>query len=172
MTINPPERYPSGRLKKPRTLEKIAEAERAVAEANMITVLKQPHRRGNRSQLAENPMGRFCLDHKLDQALYDAADAYGTLRRKWAAHAGAPLPDRMGGSGGDVALDDWCKWGDLIKAWEREMDRAGTEYGKKGVVALLFDRPEPGCKIIPRLVIASLDALAIHQGRKQPNRAR
>lgn len=168
MTINPPERYPSGRLKKPRTLEKIAEAERAVAEANMITVLKQPHRRGNRSQLAENPLGRFCLAHKLDRALYDAGDAYGTLRRKWAAMAGAPLPDRLGGNGGDVSIEDWSKWEDLIRAWEREMDRAGTWHGKCGVVALIFDRPEPTFKIVPKLVISALDALAIYQGRKQP----
>lgn len=166
MSINPPERYASGRLKKPRTIEKIAEAERAVAEANMITVLKQPHRRGNRSQLAENPLGRFCLDHKLDQALYDAGDAYGSLRRKWGAMIGAPMADRLGGNGGDVDIDDWRKWGDLIQEWEREMDRAGGWLGKVGVIALIFDRPGPAIKIYPDLVIAALNALAKHQGRK------
>ncbi len=167
-SILPVERYPNGRLKKPRTLEKIAEAERAVAEANMITVLKQPHRRGNRSQLAENPLGRFCLDHKLDQALYDAGDAYGTLRRKWQAQAGAPMIDRLGGSGNgaDVSLEDWERWGARIREWEKEMQSAGGEHGLAAVVALLFDRPGPSIKIKPPAAIASLLALAKAQGKK------
>lgn len=166
-SILPVSRYPSGRLKKPRTLEKIAEAERAVAEANMLTVLKQPHRRGNRSQLAENPLGRFCLEHRLDRALYDAGDAYGTLRRKWAAMAGAPLPDRLGGNGGgDVTLEDWKKWGARLRAWEAEMKRAGGKDGLAAVVALLFDKPEPHCKIKPPKAINALLALAKAQGRK------
>lgn len=166
-SILPVSRYPSGRLKKPRTLEKIAEAERAVAEANMIVVLKQPHRRGNRSQLAENPLGRFCLDHKLDQALYDAGDAYGSLRRKWAAMAGAPMIDRLGGNGGgDVLLDDWRKWGARLLEWEREMQRAGGKHGLACVVALLFDRPGPSIGIKAPQAIAALLALAKAQGRK------
>ncbi len=166
-SILPVSRYPNGRLKKPRTLEKIAEAERAVAEANMLTVLKQPHRRGNRSQLAENPLGRFCLEHRLDQALYDAADAYGTLRRKWQAQAGAPMPDRLGGNGtGDVALDDWRKWGERVKTWEAEMTRAGGKHGLDCVVSLLFDRPGPSIMIKPPQAIASLLALAKAQGKK------
>jgi len=166
-SILPVERYASGRLKKPRTLEKIAEAERRAAEAQMNVVLSQPHRRGNRSQLAENPLGRFCLEHRLDRALYDAADAYGTLRRKWASMAGAPMPDRLGGnSGGDVTLDDWKKWNAKIREWENEMQRAGGEHGLAAVVALIFDRPGPSIKIRPPAAINALLALAKAQGKK------
>lgn len=166
-SILPVSRYPNGRLKKPRTLEKIAEAERAVAEANMLTVLKQPHRRGNRSQLAENPLGRFCLAHKLDRTLYDAGDAYGTLRRKWAAQAGAPMIDRLGGTGnGEVTLEDWQRWGERIREWEKEMKRGGGKDGLAAVVALLFDKPEPSIKIKPPQAINALLALAKAQGRK------
>lgn len=165
--ILPPTRYASGRLKKPRTLEKIAEAERAVAEANMLTVLKQPHRRGNRSQLAENPLGRFCLAHGLDRALYDAAEAYGVTRRKWCAQIGAPLPDRLGGNSANaVTLEDWRKWGERIKEWEAEMKRAAGQHGLDCVVSLIFDRPEPSIKIHPPIAIAALLALAKAQGRK------
>gem|GEM_PF-3052193 len=167
-SILPVSRYPSGRLKKPRTLEKIAEAERRAAEANMQTVLAQPHRRGNRSQLAENPLGRFCLEHRLDRALYDAADVYGTLRRKWQAQSGAPMPDRLGGTGNgaDVSLEDWERWGARIREWEREMTRAGGKHGLDCVVALLFDKPEPSLRIKPPAAIAALDALAIYLHKK------
>lgn len=166
-SILPETRYPNGRLKKPRTLEKIAEAERAVAEANMLTVLKQPHRRGNRSQLSENPLGRFCLEHRLDRALYDAADAYGTLRRKWQAQAGAPMIDRLGGTGtGEVTLEDWERWGARIRDWEREMQKAGGKDGLACVVSLIFDRPGPSIKIKPPAAIAALLALAKAMGKK------
>lgn len=168
-SISPPERWPSGEKKRPRRLAQIAAAQRAAEEANMITVLSQPHRRGNRSQLAENPLGRFCLTHGLDRALYDAAEAYAQLNRQWLAAAGAPLPDRLGGNDRDVDLEQWKKWGELIAEWGRVMDRAGGFPGKSGVVALLFERPEPSIKIYPGQVIASLHALALHQGRLGKN---
>ena len=164
-SISPPERWPSGQKKRPRRIAQIAEAQRAAEEANMITVLMQPHRRGNRSQLAENPMGRFCLTHGLDRALYDAADAYSQLRRQWLAFAGAPMPDRLGGNDADVSIEDWKRWQELISEWERVMERAGGYLGRLGVVSMLFDRPEPTVRIYPGKVTACLYALAIHQGR-------
>ena len=171
-TISPPERWPSGEKKRPRRLAQIAAAERAAAEANMLTVLKQPHRRGNRSQLAESSMGRFCLTHGLDMALYDAVEAYGQLRRQWLAFAGAPLPDRLGGNDADVSLEDWKRWQELIAEWNRVMERAGGYLGRIGVVALIFDRPEPTVRIYPGKVTACLYALALHQGRIKPVDAR
>lgn len=131
----------------------------------MITVLSQPHRRGNRSQLAECPLGQFCLTHGLDRALYDAAEAYGQLRRQWSAFAGAPMPDRLGGSEADVTIEDWKRWQELIAEWNRVMENAGGYLGRVGVVALIFDRPKPTVRIYAGKVTACLYALAIHQGR-------
>lgn len=164
-TISPPHRFPGGQKKRPRTLQQIAAAERALAEAAMQTVLAQPHRRGNRSQLAESPMGRFCLTHGLDRALYDASEAYARLRRQWQAFAGAPLPDRLGGHEADVTIEDWKRLAELIAEWNRVMESAGGFHGRLGVVSLIFDRPEPTSRIYPGKVTACLYALAIHQGR-------
>ncbi len=166
-SISPPERWPSGEKKRPRRLEQIAEAERAVAEANMQVVLAQPHRRGNRSQLSESPLGRFCLTHGLDRALYDAGESYGAMRRKWCAQIGAPMPDRMNGnSANEVTIQDWKKWEKTILDWESEMRRAAGARGLDCVVSLIFDRPEPSIKIHAPVTIAALNALAKHQGRK------
>lgn len=167
----PPERHPCGQRKKkikPRTIEQIAEAQRAAEESEMIVVLSQPHRRGNRSQLAENPLGRFCLEHKLNRALYDAAEAYIGLRRKWAAVWDSPMPDRLGGLGGsgyDPDMEDIHKWEKLLNEWEREMLREGKFLGRLSVYSLMFDRPEPTVKIYPTLTIRALYALAVMQGR-------
>lgn len=160
-SISPPHRWPSGDRKR-------RAPQGQVERENVQFVISQPHRRGERSQLAENPMGRFCLTHGLDRALYDAAEAYAQLNRQWLAVAGAPLPDRLGGNDCDVDLEQWKKWGELIAEWGRVMDRAGGFPGKSGVVALLFERPEPSIKIYPENIIAALKALAIHQGRLRP----
>lgn len=165
-SISPPQRFPCGKRKRsPKTIEQIAEAERISREAEMQTVLAQPHRRGNRSQLAECPLGRFCAAHKLHRALYDAGEAYGALKRKWLAAYDAPLPDKLGGSGRDIDMEDVRKWGELIDEWEAEMMKAGTYLGRLSVKSLIFDRPEPTVKIHPALAIRALTALAIHQGR-------
>lgn len=163
-SIRAPRRYPCGKRKS--RLEQIADAEQATRDAAILTVLSQPHRRGQRSQLAENPLGRFCLTHGLDRALYDAAEAYGNLRQKWRAYSGAPLPDRLGGSGGDVSLEQWQDWLKTLREWDRDMERAGGYIGRLGAVALIFERPEPTVRIETLKVIAALNALAKSQGRK------
>lgn len=165
MAITPPERFPCGKIKKPRTLQQIAEAERALQEGEMKVVLAQPHRLGNRSQLAESPFGRFCLEHKLKRELYDAGEAYAALARKWGSAWGSPSPDRLGGNGFDPETDMAKKWKKLLGEWEREMLRSGEYLGRLSVMSLLFDRPEPTVKIYPTLAIRALYALAVYQGR-------
>jgi hypothetical protein len=167
-SIRAPRRYPCGKRKS--RLEQIADAEQATRDAAILTVLAQPHRRGNRSQLAENPLGRFCLAHGLDRALYYAAEAYGNLRQKWRAYSGAPLPDRLGGSGGDVEFEQWQDWLKTQKEWERDMERAGGYIGRLGVISLIFDRPEPTVRIEANKVIDALKALAKAQGWRLPDK--
>jgi hypothetical protein len=112
-SIRAPRRYPCGKRKS--RLEQIADAEQATRDAAILTVLSQPHRRGQRSQLAENPLGRFCLTHGLDRALYDAAEAYGNLRQKWRAYSGAQDAEGMGPRYGS-------RWGLYRAPWRGGFD--------------------------------------------------
>lgn len=130
----------------------------------MRVVLAQPHRRGNRSQLAESPLGRFCLVHDLPGELFDAGEEYASLKRAWNAHWSGPMPDRLGGNGGDIDMETLDRWLELIKAWEGAMLDAGGYHGRLTVIALAFDRTE-GVRIYPQEAKAALLALAKFQGR-------
>ena len=161
-TIRPTPRFPCG---KKRPAQRIADAQKAAEESEMRVVLAQPHRRGSRSQLAECPLGRFCLEHKLDRELFDAGEAYATLKRRWLAAWDTPLPDRLGGSGGDIDKETLDRWRELITAWEGAMLDAGGYHGRLTVIALAFDRVQ--VKVYPIEAKAALTALARFQGRIQ-----
>lgn len=157
------DRYPCGKIK--RTAEAIAAAQKAADEAEMQTVLSQPHRRGNRSQLAESPLGRFCLEHDLPREIYDAGEAYASIRRQWAAAWDAPLIDRLGGSGRDIEHDQLLKWRDLLAAWERAMRDGGGIQGCASAISLIVERSEIPIPIYPAEAKAALYSLARYQGR-------
>lgn len=160
-TISPPARYPCG---KRRPAQRIADAQKAAEESEMRVVLAQPHRRGNRSQLAESPLGRFVLENRLERELFDAGEAYAAMKRRWLAAWDTPLPDRLGGPGGDIDTETLTHWRELIEAWEGAMMDAGGYHGRLSVIALAFDR-DIGVRIYTERAIASLTALAKYQGR-------
>lgn len=158
------ERHPCGKLKKP-VAKTIAEAQKAAEEVEKAVVLAQPHRRGEGSQMAESPLGRFCLQHKLRRELFDAGEAYATLSRQWASVWGAPMPDRLGGNGGDVPMEQAVKWKELLIEWDRCMESAGGYIGRLSVISLAVDLGNVPIKINPEKAKSALFALAIHQGR-------
>jgi hypothetical protein len=85
-------RQPSGRLRQPTAAEREA-ASRARLNAEKCLVLAQPHRRQfGDDQLAESPLGRFVLRHKLRRELHDAGLDYARLRRHVRADICAPVP--------------------------------------------------------------------------------
>ena len=92
-------RTASGKLKQP-TREEREAMERRREEESMQTVLNQPHRLGNRSQLCENALGRFCLRMKLLPALYTAGLEYAGLVRRWRVAKGIPVEEHTGGGSG------------------------------------------------------------------------
>ena len=93
-------REPNGRLK--RILA--ADRDRNVGIAEMVTVLSQPHRRGDTSQLVESPLGRFTLRHRLDRPYYDAGIEYGAMVRHFHAAKGVPsIISEGSGSGAGVS---------------------------------------------------------------------
>lgn len=157
------DRYPCGKAKRP-TAQQIAAAQRAAEEAEMRVVLAQPHRRGNRSQLAESPLGRFCLALDLPRELFDAGESYACLRHRWRAAQQAPSQMRLGGTPVDVDLDQIRKWEDLLDAWERAMQDAGGWHGKISAMALAMGEP-PEIRIYVALAAKALLGLAKHQGR-------
>lgn len=160
--ISPPYKYKSGNK---RPAQSIAEAQRAAEECEMRVVLAQPHRRGNRSQLAESPLGRFVLENKLDRELFDAGEAYAGLKRRWLAAWDTPLPDRLGGPGRDIDCETLAQWKQTIEAWEGAMMDAGGYHGRLSVIALAFDRAV-AVRIYTDRAIAALIALAKFQGRQ------
>lgn len=168
--VTPPERYPCGKIKRSKTIEQIAEAEKKAQEFEMATVLAQPHRHGSRSQLSENAFGRFILAHKLRRELYDAGIEYYALRRRLVNIWGGPRDGiKLDGNGSDMTTEQSLKWKRLIHEWDVAMESAGGFIGRLGVVDLTFAVGEPQTKIHPEKVIAALMALAVFQGRVDVN---
>lgn len=161
------ERYPSGKLKS--NLEQMAEAEKDRANRERAIVLSQPHRRGDSSQLCENPLGRFILANDLRHELYQAGQQYANLKHKWQTAVGAPMQDKgPGGSGADIPTELVRTWARQILECEREMVRYGNPSGCLSVVrmAVYGDAFAPGAD--KRLAVRALMALAVHLGRLDP----
>ncbi|WP_457797618.1 hypothetical protein [Methylocystis sp. S23] len=130
-------------------MQQIEEAERIAADRERQTALAQPHRRGERSELAESAIGRFVLKYKIRTECYAAALRYCEKKRKWLAAVGAPLPDRLGGSGGDIEFRKVREWAETILEWETAMRDAGGSSGLLSVVWMAlhgYDLP-PGASV-------------------------
>ncbi len=168
--VTPPERYPCGKIKRPKTIEQIAEAEKKAQEHEMATVLAQPHRQGSRSQLSESAFGRFILAYKLRHELYDAGIEYYATRRRLVNIWGGPSDGiKLDGNGSDVTTEQAHKWKCLIHEWDVAMENGGGYLGRIGVVDLTFTVGEPQTKIYPDKVIDALMGLAVFQGRVDVN---
>lgn len=162
------ERYPSGQLKKPNTVQQIAEAERARADQEKIVVLLQPHRRGEQSQLAGSALGRFVLKYKIRPECYDAAEQWASVKRKWLSAMGARLPEKIHGTGADIPLELVNSWRDQDYDAQQAMLRYGGPDGLLSVTWMAFDGFEfaPGAN--PQLAQRALLALAVFMGKMSP----
>jgi hypothetical protein len=116
--ILPARKWKNGRKAVSRAADQVKAHQEAMERVEMATVLAQPHRMGSRSQLRENALGRFVEDNRLRRELYDAGRAYGALKSKWRAAKGAPMPDRLGGSGADIDPEVVHAWGKAIARCE------------------------------------------------------
>lgn len=96
----------------------------------MQTVLAQPHRRGNTSQLCASALGRFCLRMKLQPALYEAGQEYAGLIRRWRSAKGVPDPEITSALGNGVGPtpEKVREWTTEILRIETNMLRSGREW--------------------------------------------
>ncbi len=111
-------RHANGKLVQP-TKEQRAGFERQIEEAEMQTVLAQGHRRGNRDQLCESPLGRFFLQNTmLRKELREAGVEFASIKRRWRAAKGIPTDVRLGeGSGISDGPSD-----ETVRAWGNKLD--------------------------------------------------
>lgn len=162
----PGPRHPGGQLKR------LLDAERAASNVQKATVLAQPHRRGEESQLAGSALGRFVLRHRLRLEYFDAGESWASTKRKWLSARGAPLPDHPGGgTGGDVPIDVYDAWRDADRDAERAMVAAAGDLGRDAVRALAFDAIDLPASLPPQKAVQALAALAVHFGYLPPNAA-
>ncbi len=122
-------RSPNGRLRQPTKAEREAAAKSKEQEA-MQTVLAQPHRLGNTSQLCASAVGRFCLRMRLQPALYEAANDYAGLIRRWRSAKGVPDPEITSalGSGVGPTPEKVREWTTEILRIESAMLRSSREW--------------------------------------------
>jgi len=113
-------REPNGRLS--RMLA--AERERRLIAGETITVMMQPHRRGDNRRELESPLGRFVLRNKLRDELYDTGIEYGGLVRQFYAAKGIPQPSSDGGgSGRGVSPEKAIKLKEELDRLEKPLKR-------------------------------------------------
>lgn len=114
-------REPNGRLS--RMLE--AERDRRLMAGETMTVMMQPHRRGDNRRELESPLGRFVLRNKLREELYDTGIEYGGIVRQFYAAKGIPQPSSDGGgSGRGVSPEKALKLKEELDRLERPMKRS------------------------------------------------
>lgn len=157
-------RQPNGRLRAPSKAEREAN-ERKLYEVEMLVVRSQPHRRGSIDPRCESALGRFSMNNpKLRRELFDAADDYAGLKRRWRAAKGAPSTLRLVSPGTGEGPSDAT-----VRAWERqiaEIEQAAAKespFGFAPMLGLILDDRDvlPGQTIA---VIYALDAVAVATG--------
>jgi len=162
-------RWPSGQLRRPTLAERLA-AEIATADAEKVVVLAQPHRRGERDQKAESAIGRFVMRRRIEDECFTAGLRYAQKRRMWRAVKGAPMPDRLSGSGADVSAD-------VVDGWRKELDSMEDAMLTCGVAAFGWvetlacdDRDMPVGHPSEDDTVRALRALAVERGLIAPRR--
>jgi hypothetical protein len=162
-------RFKGGKIKPP-TLEQMIRAQQTAANAEKATVLAQPHRRGDADARLECALGRFVIAHRMDSGCYTAGQHYAKLRRQWLAAMGAPLPDRLSGSGADIDMEVVRRWRADLNDMEDTMLRCGVA-GLGWVVAIACDGIDMAIDHpASAMTVAALHALAIVTGDVKPPR--
>jgi hypothetical protein len=121
-------RSANGNIKQPNAAQRHKTAQDLI-DIEKSVVLAQPHRRGDRNQLCESPLGRLVLRRKLSLVIYDAALEYGRRLRRWLTQRGVEIeihPPSVAYSGMGVEAATMRKWG-------VEIDRVDTALKKISV---------------------------------------
>lgn len=164
-------RQPNGQLRRP-TLAELKGQEHALRMAETQAVLNQPHRLGNSDPRIGSEFGRFTVNHKVAQEIFDAGEHYGAVMRRWRSAMGIPTTERLneGGKGDGPSRA-------AVKSWEREIDDADAAMARadmRGAICvknLVADHiPVPAVHIAG--CVAALVALACETGHMERPRHR
>ena len=106
-------RYPSGRLK--------YATRDPVCDEVTVTVLRQPHRKGDTDQRRASALGRFVLAYRMRSEIYDSGNEYAELVARWRAARGIPTDVRLGVGGcgegpADETVREWNKKIEMVHA--------------------------------------------------------
>lgn len=160
-----PRREKNGRRSR-RLVDRQNDATRRLADLEQSVVLKQPHRRGEKSPLAECALGRFILTYSIDTECFDAAIQFQRRRAVYRAVVGAPRMDQPSASGGSLDGPDKetvARWRDDIETVEEAVLEAAGEFGMIVINCLLDRDQEPRATEIGK---RALIALARAMGRR------
>jgi len=156
------------------TLLALQEAEAAKRLAETLTVLAQPHRQGDTSELRESVFGRFVLQHKCGRECYEAGKEYLILVMRWRMAKGVTVPkwvrEEYGGSGGGDVEDPEAfrevveGWDAHIKECKSAMIRGGMFQGFRAANSLILDDREVWSDML-HPVKRAIHALAIELQR-------
>lgn len=129
-------------------IKAIDDAEAALRLKETEQVADQPHRNGERSELAESNFGNFCIaqwDDGERRTIYDAGLDYMLLVYQWRRAKGIPVPVRLieiaNSKGGDLDEKSVKDWLERIKNCERAMRIAGFIPFRAAHNLILDDMP-------------------------------
>lgn len=153
-----PIREKNGRRSR-RLVDRQNDASRRLADLEQSVVLKQPHRRGEKSPLAECALGRFILAQKIDPECFDAALQFQRRRAIYRAVVGAPRMDQpASGSSSEEGpdLETVAKWRNEIEMVEEAVLEGAGEHGMIVVNCLLDRDQEPRAAEVGKRALVAL----------------
>jgi hypothetical protein len=133
-------RWANGNLKQPNAAARHKNAQQLI-DAEKSIVLAQPHRRGDKSQACESPLGRLVIKWKLRHEVFDAGLQYGRKVRLWQVHHGVQIEvhaPSVGHSGAEIDAA-------TMRRWDREITRIDTALKKTSI---------PGFNAVRMLAVA------------------
>jgi hypothetical protein len=163
-------RWPSGNIKPP-TAEERANFQKQIEEAEMQTVINQPHRKGSRDQDCESPLGRFFrANPMIRRQLLDAGADYRDIKRRWMAVRGIPSDLRLNvGTGADPSDETVKKWENKINLVEGSIKQRCKKALNPFLQIVVFEREIRQDQTIA--VFFALHAAAIALGKIDENKS-
>jgi hypothetical protein len=125
-------------------------------------VLAQPHRRGDKSQNCESPLGRLAIKWKLRSEVFDAGLQYGRKVRLWQVNHGVQIEvhaPSAGHSGTEINAATMRRWNAEIVRIDTTMKKISIPgFNAVRMLAVAEREVAPG---VEQAAVACLTELAI-----------
>lgn len=169
-SVNPPERFACGKLKKTKPnkpRKSIVQAIDAAERENRLRETKhvrdQPHRLGDGSVLPESALGRFVKAHELGMDTYTACMSYFRAWHALCAITGVPTPvrlDETDHTGEELTDEAIAGLKETVKFCEDELYRAGVPAFKSAKSLICYDTEVVWERVLPvKRVLISLTGM-------------